>query len=64
MRIIYLKKELDIYLDNIGSGDLFQTKRQYESKITVIFKLLAKKYRSLLDQIFQVYEFSRRNKIS
>ena len=51
-------QELDLYLDNIGSGDLYQTKKQYESKITVIFKLLAEKYRSLLEQIFQVYEFT------
>ncbi len=51
------EQELDLYLDNIGSGDLFQTKIQFKSKITVILELLATKYRSLLDQLFQVYDF-------
>ena len=40
------ENELDLYLDNIGSGDLYQTKSQFKSKITVIFELLATKYRS------------------
>lgn len=51
------QNKLDVYLDNIGSGDLFQTKKQYLNKITVICKLLGEKYRSLLDQLFQIYDF-------
>ena len=41
-------QELDIYLDNIGSSDLFHTKSQYQGKIVVIFRLLAQKYKILL----------------
>lgn len=52
------EKELDLYLDNIGYGDLYPTKNKFKSKITVIYELLATKYRSLLDAIFEIYSFT------
>ena len=40
--------ELDTYLDNIASGELFKTRDIYRSKIVVIFKMLLTKYEVLL----------------
>lgn len=50
--------ELDTYLDNIASGDLFRTKEIYRSKIIVIFRMLLTKYEVLLRDIFNFVEFT------
>lgn len=50
--------ELDTYLDNIASGDLFRTKEIYRSKIIVIFQILLTKYEVLLRDIFNFVEFT------
>lgn len=50
--------ELDTYLDNIASGELFKTKDIYRSKIVVIFKMLLTKYEVLLRDIFNFIEFT------
>lgn len=54
--------ELDLYLNNIGSSDLYQTQTKYKSKIILIFELLAKKYRNLLEEIFDIYSFTEEEK--
>ncbi len=51
-------QELDIYLDNIASDDLFRTKYNYRIKIVVIFTLLVTKYSALLEDIFEFGSFS------
>ena len=54
--------ELDVYLDNIASGDLFRSKDEFKSKIIMILKLLAVKYKSLLDDILEIFPFTEEEK--
>ena len=51
-------QDLNIYLDNISSGDLFRTKQSYQIKIVVIFTMLVTKYSGLLNDIFEFGSFT------
>ena len=57
-----VNEDLEIYLDNIGSGDLFRTKDEFKSKLVVILKLLSQKYKTVLDDILKIFSFTEMEK--
>lgn len=57
-----VNEDLEIYLDNIGSGDLFRTKDEFKSKLVVILKLLSQKYKTVLDDILKIFPFTEMEK--